>query len=187
MEKFLNKRIDKAIKFTVRAHKNQVRKTEKDIPYAYHPISVGFILREAGFSEDVVIAGILHDTIEDTETNDQDIEENFGKKVRELVESVSEDKNLPYEERKKRYLETVLAGTEETKAISIADSLQNLHCLIETVSQRGQEVWKNFTKNKELTVEHYEKKIKAILEKWDHSMAREALDKATELKVLIGK
>ncbi|MBI3633246.1 MAG: bifunctional (p)ppGpp synthetase/guanosine-3',5'-bis(diphosphate) 3'-pyrophosphohydrolase, partial [Candidatus Vogelbacteria bacterium] len=171
MKEHYNKRIDQALKFAVKAHKHQVRKTEKDTPYVYHPISVGMILRDAGFSDDVVIAGILHDTIEDTGTKAEAIEKVFGKKVRQLVESVSEDKNLPYDERKHNYLEVVLAGSDETKAISIADALQNLHSLEQAMAEKGDEVFRAFTKGKKATIEHYIAKVRAILKSWPHPMA----------------
>jgi len=185
MEQFLNKKIDQAIKFSVEAHKNQVRKTEPNIPYVYHPISVGFILKNAGFDEDTIVAGILHDTIEDTKATGEEIEEVFGKTIRKLVESVSENKELPYEEMKQKYLEVVLAGNEKTKAISIADSLQNIHNLIVVYKEKGEEVWKPFTRDKELMAEHYTKKVQAILDIWPHPLAEEALKMAYKLKALI--
>ncbi|MBI3632935.1 MAG: bifunctional (p)ppGpp synthetase/guanosine-3',5'-bis(diphosphate) 3'-pyrophosphohydrolase, partial [Candidatus Vogelbacteria bacterium] len=176
---------DQALKFAVKAHKHQVRKTEKDTPYVYHPISVGMILRDAGFNDDVVIAGILHDTIEDTGTKAEAIEKVFGKKVRQLVESVSEDKNLSYDERKHNYLEVVLAGNDETKAISIADALHNLHSLEQAIEERGDKVWKSFSRDKELTVGHYLLKVKAILKKWPHPMAKETLRQVMKLRTLV--
>ena len=185
MTGYYNQRIDAALKFAVKAHKHQVRKTDQDTPYVYHPICVGMILRDAGLSENVVIAGILHDTIEDTDTKAEEIEEIFGLKVRELVESVSENKNLPYDELKQKYLEVVLAGNDETKAISIADSLHNINSLIDAVETQGEGVWKNFTKDGELTAEHYIHKVEAILEVWPHPMAKEALEQALKLQTLV--
>ena len=181
MKKFLNERIDKAIRFAVKAHKNQVRKTEPDMPYICHPISVGFILYNADFAEDVVIAGILHDTIEDTETTGVDIEKAFGKNVRDSVETVSEDKALPYDDRKRKYLEGVLAGGIGTKAISIADSLHNMNSLIDSMSAHGDKIWESFTKNKSSTVEQYYKKVRAVGEIWSHPLVHEAIEKAEEL------
>lgn len=171
-----------ALKFAVKAHKKQVRKTDKDTPYVYHPICVGIILRDAGFDENTVIAGILHDTIEDTDTKAESIERAFGIKVRRLVESVSENKSLPYDERKRQYLETVLAGGENTKAISIADALHNINSLLDTVREQGDKTWNAFTKDKELMAEHYIGKVRAISKVWPHPMAKEALRQALKLR-----
>ena len=73
-----------AIEFASLAHKDQVRKGEP-IPYVSHPFAVGLILLNTGYSEDVVIAGILHDVVEDTKFSSKDIEEKFGLKISELV------------------------------------------------------------------------------------------------------
>ena len=69
--------VEKAIIFAAKAHKNQTRKGT-DIPYITHPFAVGMILQKAKCSEEVIAAGILHDTLEDTETTFKDLTEVFG-------------------------------------------------------------------------------------------------------------
>ncbi|MFA5987667.1 MAG: HD domain-containing protein [Candidatus Paceibacterota bacterium] len=184
MSKLLNKRIDGAIRFATFAHKRQVRKTEPEYPYICHPLGVGMILKNAGFSESVVIAGILHDTIEDVGVTPKEIENRFGRCVRKLVESVTEDKSLPYEQRKRLYLEGILNGSDETKAISTADSLQNINSIMVTLKERGEQTWKEFTKGKEGAVKNYLKKTKLVHDVWPHALAKEALDMAEKLKRL---
>ncbi|MDF2947482.1 MAG: pyrophosphokinae [Bacillales bacterium] len=81
--------IDKAIEFAALKHNGHYRKGT-DIPYISHPFGVGMILLKAKCNEEQIIAGILHDTLEDTETAPSEIEEKFGLKVLQLVQSCSE-------------------------------------------------------------------------------------------------
>jgi (p)ppGpp synthase/HD superfamily hydrolase len=76
--------IDQVIEFATYAHRTQKRKGTK-IPYISHPFAVGIILQQAGCKEEVVAAGILHDTLEDTETTEEDLLTLFGPVVLEIV------------------------------------------------------------------------------------------------------
>ena len=94
------KKIHDAIIFAAKAHEGQRRKGT-DIPYITHPFEVAQILMEAGCDETLIIAGLLHDPLEDTEVTAAEIEEQFGPEVLALVDSDSEDKSLSWEDRKK--------------------------------------------------------------------------------------
>ena len=87
--------IDQAIIFAAIAHKDQTRKST-NIPYVSHPFAVGMILQKAKCSDEVVAAGILHDTLEDTSTTYEELAEEFGTKVAQLVRSASEQDKYPY-------------------------------------------------------------------------------------------
>ncbi|XP_055612942.1 guanosine-3',5'-bis(diphosphate) 3'-pyrophosphohydrolase MESH1, partial [Uranotaenia lowii] len=89
------------INFAAVKHRNQRRKDSDKTPYINHPIGVAHILTAEGSVTDfeVVQAAILHDTVEDTETSFDEIEQKFGEKVRKLVEQVTDDKSLPKAER----------------------------------------------------------------------------------------
>ena len=184
---FFNRRIDNAIIFAAKAHKNQFRKTDPSIPYIYHPVSVGFILRRAGFSDDVVIAGILHDVIEDCGKTVKELRDIFGKKVSFLVEKVSENKKLPWEKRKEEYLRGVINAPAEVKAISVADKLQNIQSIIIAL-EKHQNIWKFFNRNKKMTIEHYVHFVKTLKQKWHHPLLKELeasvkyLEKEAEVK-----
>ncbi|MBV5337765.1 MAG: bifunctional (p)ppGpp synthetase/guanosine-3',5'-bis(diphosphate) 3'-pyrophosphohydrolase, partial [Deltaproteobacteria bacterium] len=86
---FYSARINKALEFSAKAHLSQVRKGI-DIPYITHPFAVGMILANAGCSEEIIVAGILHDTVEDTETTIEDIKAAFGEEVATIVAGCSE-------------------------------------------------------------------------------------------------
>jgi (p)ppGpp synthase/HD superfamily hydrolase len=182
---FFNPRIDSAITFATYAHRKQVRKTEGDMPYICHPVSVGLTLQSAGFDDDTIIAGLLHDTIEDTGTTGKEIEEAFGRDVRLLVQSVSEDKSLPWEERKNAYMKVVLDATDErTKAISVADKIQNVNSLLNNVKASRQDFWSKFTRGKDVVVGHYLESAEAMVENWPHPLSSQLLELARELKQL---
>ena len=97
--------VEKAIVFAAKAHDHQKRKGT-DIPYITHPFAVGMLLQKEKCSEEVIVAGILHDTLEDTETTFEDLTEMFGLRVANLVQAASEkDKSLPWEVRKQQTID----------------------------------------------------------------------------------
>lgn len=183
--KIFNSKIDRAIMYAALAHKDQMRKTNDGLPYISHPVSVGFILQSAGFDEDTIIAGILHDTIEDTGKSASEIEDVFGKRVRKIVEGVSENKSLAWEERKESYAEKVFVGDNSIKAVSAADKIQNISSLISAVKEGREEIWSRFKKDKLTTVNHYFEFAEALKEKWNHPLALELFGLAQELQNLI--
>ncbi len=90
--------------FAIKAHMGQVRKSELDKPMIIHPLSVGMLLEEYGYDDNVIAAGYLHDVVEDTKYTIEEIEKIFGKDIASLVMTASEpDKSLSWEERKKTY------------------------------------------------------------------------------------
>src|SRR5215468_6658175 len=93
----------RALAFASRKHSQQRRKDAEASPYINHPIALVSILAlEAGIDDrDTLCAALLHDTIEDTKTSKEELEETFGKEVAALVQEVTDDKSLPKEERKR--------------------------------------------------------------------------------------
>src|SRR5438445_65563 len=105
-------KLQKAINFAIKVHKGQTRKGKPDVPYVTHPLSVGIILSNAGAPEDIIIAGILHDTIEDCEPygsiTKEIITNEFGDQVAKMVNDVTEqDKTLSWEIRKQKAFEHI--------------------------------------------------------------------------------
>jgi guanosine-3',5'-bis(diphosphate) 3'-pyrophosphohydrolase len=134
-------RLLRAFEFSARAHDQQKRMHPENTPYISHPYAVAMILSKAGYSEDVVIAGLLHDVIEDTTFLAHQIQEEFGDKVLSLVLDVTEDKELPYRERKQGYIDHLKVASEEACAISAADLLANRGNTLLAL-QEGREFWK---------------------------------------------
>ncbi len=121
----------KALKFASEKHQKQRRKSGEDEPYINHPIAVAEILCRVGKIEstDLLVAAVLHDTIEDTNTQAKEIEEQFGSKVLELVRECTDDKSLPKVERKQLQIEHACHMSEGAKLIKIADKTHNIQCI----------------------------------------------------------
>ena len=116
--------------FAIKVHRGQRRKSDKDKPMIIHPINVANILREYNFDDNVIAAGYLHDTVEDTSTTLDDINKLFGEDIKSLVEGASEpDKSLSWEERKKHTIETIKTLDMRHKAVIAADKISNLEDL----------------------------------------------------------
>src|SRR3989344_4185993 len=121
-----------AVNFAIETHElNQKQKRKgKDIPYITHPLTVGLILASAGASEDVIIAGILHDTVEDSSpeksVSKEMIAERFGESVAALVMSVTEeDQSRPWEVRKNDALEHIAHFSHGSLLVKSADTISN--------------------------------------------------------------
>ncbi|WP_147554179.1 HD domain-containing protein [Bacillus testis] len=140
--------LDKAQYLAEKAHAGQTRKNS-DEPYAEHPKRVARILQEAGFPDAVIIAGYLHDTVEDTEVTPAVIEEQFGPDVARLVAAHTENKTLSWEERKEHTIQTVKEGPMEVKALIVADKLDNLQALQKHYEEQGSRVWDAFKRGRE--------------------------------------
>jgi guanosine-3',5'-bis(diphosphate) 3'-pyrophosphohydrolase len=122
------KLIFEALLFAAEKHKDQRRKGRDASPYINHPIAVAYYLTRYCDVLDVtvVIAAILHDTLEDTDTTPREIEEKFGPEVLRLVQEVTDDKNLPTSVRRNLQEKTVDARSPGAKLIRLADKISNV-------------------------------------------------------------
>jgi guanosine-3',5'-bis(diphosphate) 3'-pyrophosphohydrolase len=117
-----------AVKFSADRHRTQKRKNREGFPYINHPIEVAEMLLRVGKVEDpeIIVAALLHDTIEDTQTRPEEIEQQFGKNVLSLVLEVTDDKSLPKQVRKELQVTTAPHKSIGAKQIKIADKISNL-------------------------------------------------------------
>lgn len=119
-----------AASFAAEKHRSQRRKDAEATPYINHPLKVARILIEAGVEDsDVLVAAMLHDTIEDTETTAREIALQFGENVSRLVAEVTDDKSLPKQERKRLQIANAPSKSDGAKLIKIADKIANLQDL----------------------------------------------------------
>jgi len=118
----------KAIEFASRKHSTQRRKDKEASPYINHPIAVAHLLADTGGVSDLVtlMAAVLHDTIEDTETTAKELETHFGRTIRRVVEEVTDDKSLDKAERKQRQIDHAPGLTARAKIIKLADKIANV-------------------------------------------------------------
>jgi (p)ppGpp synthase/HD superfamily hydrolase len=174
--------IQKAIRFSTKTHEvyQKQKRKGKDIPYITHPLTVGLILARAGASEEVIIAGILHDTIEDSvepkKVHRDMIAERFGEKVMALVLSVTEtDKSLSWEERKQKALEHIEIFTHDSVLVKSADVIANWSELLDDYIYDGDATFKRFNSSKERLLQNVSHVIGALLERWPKSPLAEDL------------
>ncbi|XP_013107766.1 guanosine-3',5'-bis(diphosphate) 3'-pyrophosphohydrolase MESH1 [Stomoxys calcitrans] len=125
----------KCLKFAAHKHRNQRRKNLSETPYINHPINVAFILSgEAHINDNAVLmAALLHDTVEDTDTTFNEIENLFGPEVCSIVREVTDDKSLPKDVRKQLQIEHASNSSMEAKLVKLADKLDNLRDLQTTL------------------------------------------------------
>ena len=118
----------RATGFAAWKHAGQMRKGEGRIPYIHHPIEVTAILAEIGgvTDLDVLQAGLLHDTIEDTETESGELESHFGSRVCGIVLEVSDDKSLDKHVRKATQVEHAPHLSKDAQALKLADKISNV-------------------------------------------------------------
>jgi guanosine-3',5'-bis(diphosphate) 3'-pyrophosphohydrolase len=123
----------KTVMFAAEAHSDQRRKNKFKTPYINHPIGVANLIVSVGKVYDLatIQGGLLHDTVEDTPVTLDQIEENFGKKLRQIVADVSDDKSLHKVERKKLQIEHASSACFEAKIVKLADKLHNLTSFFE--------------------------------------------------------
>jgi len=117
-----------ALAFAAEKHSRQRRKDSEASPYINHPIAVATVLAAEGgvTDEAVLLAAVLHDTVEDTETSFDELEERFGRAVRDLVAEVTDDKSLPKQERKHLQIAHARSATPGARQIKIADKICNI-------------------------------------------------------------
>ncbi|KAJ8673931.1 hypothetical protein QAD02_005193 [Eretmocerus hayati] len=123
--------IIKCANFAAIKHSQQRRKNKEQTPYINHPIGVANILVQEGnvYDPAVIVAAVLHDTVEDTDTSLDEIEELFGKEVRGIVAEVSDDTTLPRQERKRLQIVHAPTSSHQAKLVKLADKLYNLRDL----------------------------------------------------------
>jgi len=120
-------KLQEAIAFAARAHQGQLRKDDKT-PYVSHVFRVAMIVRDLfGFDDPrMLAAAVLHDTIEDTTKDFDDVEECFGREVAEWVSMLTKNKSLPEAAREEEYVRRLLAAPWQVQACKLADVYDNL-------------------------------------------------------------
>ncbi len=161
----LTLRFERALRLAASGHRDQVRKGS-GVPYIEHPLGVALILDRAGFEEDVVIAGLLHDLVEDTEVTLEQVREGFGEQVAAIVGFCSEvkldpeGKKRPWIDRKRQHLEEIQHATDSARAVVLADKLHNLISIkLDLVD--GLNVWSTFNAGQDQVLWYYRSMLDA--------------------------
>ena len=162
--------LNKAVRFATEVHRTQKRKG-KDVPYITHPLAVALILSRATKDENIIIAGILHDTIEDCvpygSITKEYLESEFNSDVARMVNDLTEeDKTLPWMERKIAALKHIPHMPHDSLLVKSADVLHNLSELNDDRAKDGEKVFEKFNARKDDTILRYQKLIPDIKNAW---------------------
>lgn len=122
----------KAFNFAAQKHSAQRRKGVDQEPYVNHLAEVASLLAENGASLETIVAGVLHDTIEDTGTTHAELVEAFGRNIADIVRECTDDKSLPKAERKRLQAETAAHKSDEARQVKIADKISNLRSTLKS-------------------------------------------------------
>jgi (p)ppGpp synthase/HD superfamily hydrolase len=157
--------VERALAVALEAHAGQLRKSAAQVPYAVHPLHVAILLARWGQEDDVVVAGLLHDVVEDCDTwTLARVEAEFGREVARIVGELTEDKSRAWEERKRAAVEHVPRMSPQAATVKAADKLHNLHTLALELRQAAapDEVWSRFRRGRDPTLAMSAELVEAI-------------------------
>jgi len=179
-----SERYEAALALAARVHRQQTRKGN-DVPYIVHLAHVSVILIRHGFAEDLAIAGLLHDAVEDQDLPLADIEAGFGPEVAAIVAALTERKReggveRPWEARKREALHQLRHAGLDAVAVKAADALHTVRSLIAGLAAEGSALWSNFSRGADQSLWFYESVAEIVRERLaEHPLADE-LDRAVD-------
>jgi len=191
----LTRKIQKAINFAAEKHAGQKRKGI-ELPYIVHPYSVAIILSNYTDSEDIVVAGLLHDVLEDVkDCSEKEMIENFGERVTRIVKEVSEDKDPnisenskdTWPERKDKYLANLENDSQEALLVCAADKIHNLRSIIDAYAILGNKLWDSFNASKEQKIEYYGKILEVLKSRLKSDIIEELQEVYVEIKSVVAQ
>jgi len=183
MQQHEEKLTELAARLAIRAHEGQRRKSDRT-PYIIHPFMCALKLTDHDFSDVIVSAALVHDVLEDTEVTELELRDALGDAVVDIVCVVSEKKELPWEERKKEYVEAVRKGPESAKAVSIADKIHNMQSLLTAYDRDGDLLWEKFNRSVEKKLWFEELCLSMFKETWDHPLIDEYEELVAKMRLL---
>ena len=160
--------LELAIHVAIAAHDGQYRKNGDSVPYVVHPLQVALYLAHAGCEESAVVAGVLHDVVEDCdEWTVERVELEFGADVAAIVDDLTEDKSLTWDERKQWAVDHVPTMCPGAVAVKAADKLHNMSSLRASLlgADDPDEVWRHFKGGREKTLAASRALVDALCER----------------------
>ena len=169
--------VSEAIAFAVKAH-DGMRRKKSSAPYILHPMEAAVIVGTMTDDQNLIAAAALHDVVEDADITIEEIEERFGKRVRELVQSETEDKraNLPpastWRIRKEESL-NVLKNTDDLGVLMVwlGDKLANMRSIYRDFKVEGVQMWQRFNQKDEKAQAWYYRSVVDLTERLSDTSA----------------
>lgn len=155
----LGPRFEQALIFATRKHAGQTRKATA-VPYIAHLLSVAGLVLEAGGDEDLAIAALLHDVVEDCGGAPvlEEVRRRFGERVAHVVEGCTDtdlDPKPPWRQRKEDYLKHLQTADSDVRLVSAADKLHNARSILADYREIGESVWRRFQGKRHGTLWYY--------------------------------
>ena len=179
--------VSEAIAFAVKAH-DGMRRKRSDVPYILHPMEAAVIVGTMSEDQNLIAAAALHDVVEDAGITLEEIEEKFGLRVRELVESETEDKRaeLPPSDTWRIRKEESLAVLKNTDDIGVlivwmGDKLANMRSIYRDFKVEGEAMWQRFNQKDVKEQAWYYSSILKLTERISHTSAWIEYKTLTEL------
>jgi GTP pyrophosphokinase len=186
----LGPRFLRAFEFAAEKHKNQTRKAST-IPYIAHLMGVTSLVLEAGGDEDLAIAALLHDVVEDCGGAPmlKEVRRRFGSRVAKVVDGCTDADTYPkppWRARKEKYIRHLRAADADTKLVSAADKLNNVRSILSDYRAIGESVWSRFNGGREGTVWYYRTLRDVYLRHKRNRITRDLELAVNELDILAG-
>jgi|HubBroStandDraft_1064217.scaffolds.fasta_scaffold00867_10 (p)ppGpp synthase/HD superfamily hydrolase len=186
----LGPRLQRAFRYAAEKHVGQTRK-QSAVPYLSHLMAVASLVLEAGGDEDMAIAALLHDVVEDCGgvPRLREIRKQFGRRVANIVKGCTDTFVEPkpdWGERKKGYLREVTHADAETRLVSASDKLHNVRTILADYRQYGDAIWTRFTGKKEGTLWYYRALSDEYQRRNPNRNTRELEIAVTELERAVG-
>jgi (p)ppGpp synthase/HD superfamily hydrolase len=155
----LGPRFLRAFSFAAEKHAGQTRKAST-IPYIAHLMGVASLVLEFGGDEDMAIAALLHDVVEDCGGAPmlKEVRQKFGPRVAKIVDGCTDsdtEPKPPWRERKEFYLRHLKTADTETRLVSVADKLNNVRSILSDYREVGESIWARFNGGREGTLWYY--------------------------------
>src|SRR6266849_3801012 len=187
----LGPRLQRAFRYAAEKHAGQTRK-QTAVPYLSHLMAVASLVLEAGGDEDMAIAALLHDVVEDCGGMPRlrEIRRQFGPRVAKIVEGCTDSFGEPkreWMERKRDYLGQVKHADAETRLVSASDKLHNVRTILADYRQHGEAIWRRFSGKREGTLWYYRALSDEYLRRNPNRIARELARAVAELERAVGR
>jgi GTP pyrophosphokinase len=186
----LGPRLQRAFRYAAEKHEGQSRK-QTAVPYLSHLMAVASLVLEAGGDEDLAIAALLHDVVEDCggEPRLRDVKKKFGPRVAKIVEGCTdtmEDPKPEWHQRKKNYLRELKTADADTRLVSAADKLHNVRSVVTDYRNEGEALWSRFNGGRDGTLWYY-RALSDELKRTPNRLTKELEIAVAELEKLAAK
>jgi len=184
----LTQRFERALLFAARKHAGQIRKGTP-APYISHVIGVASLVLEAGGDEDLAIAALLHDVVEDCGGAPmlKEVRRRFGKRVAHVVEGCTQQIELPWRERRENYIKHLRSADADVRLVSAADKLHNARHILTDYREIGDAIWERFNGGREGTLWYYQALVKEFRSGKANRVVNELERVVAELKKVSGR